>query len=984
MKKSIFYILFFAVSQFIYAQSLGWLNYTCGNDIRTLTLDGDNVWVGSSLGLAKINKATEQITIFNKGNSSLPVNFIQAIAIDSSKNKWIGTTNGLVKFDDNNWSVYTTSNSGLPSNSIYAIEVDTSKNIWIGTAAGLVKYDGATWTVYNTSNSGLLSNYIRSISIDQKGVKWIGTSNGGVAKFDGANWKIYTIDNSMLPSNAVWTIYHDETGTAWIGTNGGLAEFDGTYWTVYDDSNSKMPANSVRTIAVDSLGFKWIGTLGGIAVFKGSNWRIYSTQGSPLPSDVITSIKIDELGDRWIGCAGGVIKFTRDVGLRINTSNSGLLDNTILALTIDKIGNAWFGNNNGLSLFDGTNWKNYTEQNSGLPNDYSHYPFNPVNAIAVDKDGRAWIGNSAGLSFLVSGPYWYRYHQGNSGLPSNTVQAITIDEKGDKWMGTPNGVAKLYNYPEWIVYNTSNSGLPNNFVTTITIDESGNKWFGTKEGIAKYNDTTWTAYTTSNSGLPNNLVQSIATDDSGNIWVGTPTGLAQFDGANWKIFTTTNSDLPNNNVYSIAVEGSKNKWIGTYGGGLAKYDGSSWTVFTMTNSGLFDNYISTVTINKSGNKWIGSIAGGLAIYKDIIPIELVSFIGSVVNSVVQLKWETTSETNNSGWYVQRKKALSKDPWKNVGFIQGKGTSQQTNNYFFEDKDLDTTHSYQYRLGQLDVDGSVRYSDTIAIHFTVPVEQGYFPLEIGNSWTYCSSQDTIYKRIYLIKDTINIEGKKCFLYGRDNDIVNDTLWKDTNGNVWKKNNDIFTLWFDFTKDSGAVYHYPGYLIDSFNVLVRKSLSIETYVEEFENCIQLQFDIPTFIDDEIWYTFAPEIGIIRKEGAWSNDILYSAIVNNIPVSIENDLRDVPTRFSLSQNFPNPFNPKTSIQYALPYESNVSITVYNTLGQIVKTFNEGAKASGSYSLNFNGEGLSSGIYLYSINAVSVDGKQNYRATKKMLLIK
>ena len=91
-----------------------------------------------------------------------------------------------------------------------------------------------------------------------------------------------------------------------------------------------------------------------------------------------------------------------------------------------------------------------------------------------------------------------------------------------------------------------------------------------------------------------------------------------------------------------------------------------------------------------------------------------------------------------------------------------------------------------------------------------------------------------------------------------------------------------------------------------------------------------------------------------------------------------------FSFTQNFPNPFNPTTSIQYALPYESSISITVYNTLGQIVKTFNEGAKASGSYSLNFNGEGLSSGVYLYSINAVSVDGKQNYRATKKMLLIK
>lgn len=108
-----------------------------------------------------------------------------------------------------------------------------------------------------------------------------------------------------------------------------------------------------------------------------------------------------------------------------------------------------------------------------------------------------------------------------------------------------------------------------------------------------------------------------------------------------------------------------------------------------------------------------------------------------------------------------------------------------------------------------------------------------------------------------------------------------------------------------------------------------------------------------------------------------VSYSQVVEGVKINVPQD-------FNLSQNYPNPFNPSTVIQYALPYESSVSITVYNTLGQIVETFNEGTKQTGSYNINFNGEGLSSGIYLYNINAVSINGKQNFQATKKMILIK
>ncbi len=182
----------------------------------------------------------------------------------------------------------------------------------------------------------------------------------------------------------------------------------------------------------------------------------------------------------------------------------------------------------------------------------------------------------------------------------------------------------------------------------------------------------------------------------------------------------------------------------------------------------------------------------------------------------------------------------------------------------------------------------------------------------------------------------------------------------------------------------------YVTGSSHNSISKGVSYTVkYGEDGTLLWQQKFDAPHSIFENASYIFLDDSNSVFVGGdvadstnGWNFFAL--KIKQVLKTSLGQGNNELPAEYILSQNFPNPFNPTTLIQYALPYESSVSITVYNTLGQIVKTFNEGAKASGSYSLNFNGEGLSSGVYFYSINAVSVDGKQNYRATKKMLLMK
>lgn len=101
------------------------------------------------------------------------------------------------------------------------------------------------------------------------------------------------------------------------------------------------------------------------------------------------------------------------------------------------------------------------------------------------------------------------------------------------------------------------------------------------------------------------------------------------------------------------------------------------------------------------------------------------------------------------------------------------------------------------------------------------------------------------------------------------------------------------------------------------------------------------------------------------------------------IELDVANLPTEFSLDQNFPNPFNPATVINVNIPVESKVSLVVFNAIGQKVAELANGNFAAGTHSFDFNAAGLNSGIYFYNLIANGADGSQ-INTTKKMILTK
>lgn len=182
-------------------------------------------------------------------------------------------------------------------------------------------------------------------------------------------------------------------------------------------------------------------------------------------------------------------------------------------------------------------------------------------------------------------------------------------------------------------------------------------------------------------------------------------------------------------------------------------------------------------------------------------------------------------------------------------------------------------------------------DKSPINFSHKNTSQYFPLNVGNTWFYDSpTPQTNPWAMRTIKSSFKKNNTIFYTltYGEGVDVI-DNIRLDKQGNIWKLINDIEYLWFDFTQDSGSTYIYNS--PESFGgnnyyykVYVKKNISIETPAGFFENCMILFFDILQVRDEEISYTFAPDIGIIRIVNyGWSTKNLNYAIIQGDTIGI-----------------------------------------------------------------------------------------------------
>ncbi len=119
--------------------------------------------------------------------------------------------------------------------------------------------------------------------------------------------------------------------------------------------------------------------------------------------------------------------------------------------------------------------------------------------------------------------------------------------------------------------------------------------------------------------------------------------------------------------------------------------------------------------------------------------------------------------------------------------------------------------------------------------------------------------------------------------------------------------------------------------------------------------------------------------------SGEIYFDDLITIVTSDVtDGNKNQLPTEYELYQNYPNPFNPSTTIKFSLPKDSWIQISVYNSLGEMVKEIINENRLQGNYELKFDGSDLSSGVYFYKMKALAFDGKDLYTLTKKLVLLK
>lgn len=522
--------------------------------------------------------------------NGLPQNTVHAIAQTKDGYIWIGTEEGVARFDGVKFTIFDKQNTPeLKSNYIRTLLADRQGALWIGTAQGLIRMLNGKFTVF-TRDEGLPSESIQAILEDREGNLWVATANGlGLLKSGGLT--TFTTRERLI-SGSIQALFEDRDGALWIATPYGVGRVqDGkfTNYTVRDGLGS----NSVRAIQQDRDGRLWFGSLGGLSLFDGSRFTTYTTaQG--LPNDRIITLAADRDGGLLIGTASGLSRFTNG-GFNNFNSGEGLATSTILSLLEDLEGNVWVGTESGgINLLKDTKFRTYTVRN-GLANDL-------VKAIYEHRDGM-WIGTDGGGLNLIRTGAVDAFNTKN-GLSSNVVLSLAGDGLGNLWVGTPNGLNRFTD-GKFTVY-TAADGLANNDVRSIHVDRRGNLWIGTRGGLTLMKKGAFRTFTEVD-GLPNDLITTLYEDSKGNLWIGTFGGLARLTNEEFTTFTTRDG-LSSDVVISLHEDRDGTLWIGTNGGGLNRMKDGRFTSYT-TSNGLLDDVVYRILEDGQNNLWLSGRKG---------------------------------------------------------------------------------------------------------------------------------------------------------------------------------------------------------------------------------------------------------------------------------------------------------------------------------------------------------------------------------------
>lgn len=548
---------------------------------------------------------------------------------------------------------------GLSEQKVYTILQDSKDYIWLGTANGVSRFDGRKFDNFSSRN-GLSSYGVKCIIEDSSGIIWFGHLNGGISRYNGTEFEKVSFDSLSLSGditsiaqikNTMWftsskdgaivaefpiqDIKHIK-GKQFMGGKDGLSpQVFGAIVTKNGDlicvsdvgtrkynpadkkfENYRMPHMttyfSPTCLFDDSRGNIWFGTYnGGVYRFSTSDNRMdfMDLIKSGMTSNFVSCFHEDAKGRIWVGTWGGGIGIYTGDSLTIFNEINGLKANKIYDIVEDVEGNILIADEtNGLTIFKGDAFITVNEKES--------LPEPNVNAIYQDKSGAVWFGTNAGISRynLWSGNEPVFYNQNRNSI-FEEIRFFREDREANLWIGTNQGGVVKFNMKtsKFESQPYINSKLyKEGKVTALEIDKQNHLWIGTMEGyaIGTINEDNFARFISIDS-INTPSITALYCDPKGFMWMGIEplpgrSGLIKCDPQTSKAVSiqTPPGVIPK----TMVMDKSGVMWIGT-GEGLLSLRNDSVVSVVTTNDGLLSNNINLLADGDDGSIFIGTNNG---------------------------------------------------------------------------------------------------------------------------------------------------------------------------------------------------------------------------------------------------------------------------------------------------------------------------------------------------------------------------------------
>lgn len=597
----------------------------------------------------------DQLTI----NEGLSHNTVFCLLQDRHGYIWVGTQNGLNKYDGYDFKVFRSDNTrsndqGFKGKVITALFEDSHGNLWVGTrknGINVKKWRSDKFTNLKDDPSfATVNGYeVTSFYEDKSGNIWITSIGGGVLKYEPETQQStqFSIENAGLSDNTTFDIAEDKNGTIWVGASGSGLNYMPKGSSRFSISNAELPGFSnmagYRKVLLMESDQLWIGVEGaglyrlGIDDLQYSGFPVREGAGG-ISSALVRDIFRGRDGRLYLATDGGGLNVFDDTTGYFQKYNyeigkSGVLNsNALFCFLEDRSGNLWIGSyNGGVNVFkvNKTRFQLFTPR-SGTGDELEH---RSVLSILQSKDGKIWVGtDGGGLNWLNKDQNRFSFSSlKNDPLNSNTpgsdiIKALFEDNSGKLWLGTFNQGMDLYDpVTGTFTHFQGIESFPNAAsganVWSIDQRKDGKLWIGTVGlGINIYEAETRQFQYYDNDPLDpgslaerNIMVIFVSSDDK--VWVGTvDKGLDIFDDST-KTFkhhrydSSDSSSISNDEIRTIFEDSRGDVWIGTEGGGLNKWLGDGKFERITTKEGLLANSVMGITEDHYGMLWVTSFKG---------------------------------------------------------------------------------------------------------------------------------------------------------------------------------------------------------------------------------------------------------------------------------------------------------------------------------------------------------------------------------------